>query len=854
MILVKKVVLALCFFLVGLTGVLGQKTSISTAKPWAYWWWMGSAVTEEGIRQNLKDYASAGLGGLHIIPIYGVKGNEQNNIPFMSPLWKERLAFTIAEARKLGMGIDLTMGTGWPFGGKEVSLEDAAKKFQVKLINGQYQLEILPTMQKVKRAAPGGEGLVLDHFNTKALRHYLAPFQATFSGTQYPLRALYNDSYEVYGANWTNNFLEEFQQRRGYDLAKYLDVLAKTETNSSTEQRIWGDYNATIADLCRDAFTATWNDACKKMGKITRNEAHGSPGNMLDLYALSDIPETEYFGTKAFGIPFFRRDPDFEVSRFGTPDPLVIKFATSSANTTGKKLVSSETATWLANHFKVSLSQVKPIVDESFTSGINHIFYHGIPYSPPHDTYPGWLFYASTNFNQQSHFWNEFRWLNSYVTRCQELLQTASADNEVLLYFPIHDIWHDAGGKEHVHLLSVHANAQELLFSNSFGKLAKLLQQNGVGFDYISDLQITKAHVNTKGQIISEGGLAYKTIIIPQTAYLPFETLQALQRLQQKGAKIIFAEGLPQHIAGFLDWEKKELALKAFTQDKATIPLEKLPEVLAKNGVRNEVLPQLGISFIRKTNANGTLYFISNFDQKFQHGNITLKTNAQAVELFDAVNNRKGFVPFKRIDANTISINIKLLAGQSLFIQTFKQAHQGAKWIDSNLPAQQTLVIDGPWQVDFLEGQPFRPASYSTQKLESWTSRGDSTNGYFTGTARYSNTFKWTKKAQTQPIWLNLGNVRESATVKINGKIIGTAWCLPFRLAVPSEILKTENTIEIDVKNLSANRMRYIDKQSHNWKKFHDINIVDIQYKALEPAQWQPEPSGLLSPVVLEIE
>src|SRR5690606_10009015 len=85
------------------------------AKPWARWWWQGSAVNGTDLAKNLKDYAEAGLGGLEITPIYGVQGSEQQFISFLSPQWMEQLRFTLAEAKKLSLGIDMANGTGWPF-------------------------------------------------------------------------------------------------------------------------------------------------------------------------------------------------------------------------------------------------------------------------------------------------------------------------------------------------------------------------------------------------------------------------------------------------------------------------------------------------------------------------------------------------------------------------------------------------------------------------------------------------------------------------------------------------------------------------------------------------------------------
>ena len=146
-----------------------------------------------------------------------------------------------------------------------------------------------------------------------------------------------------------------------------------------------------------------------------RNQAHGSPSNILDLYAASDIPETE--GT--------------ELTR--------IKFATSAAHVTGKRLASAEAATWLTEHFVTKLSDVRAALDNFFLGGVNHVVYHGSAYSPASEPWPGRLFYAAVEFNPQNSWWRDFAELNAYATRVQSFMQSGQPDNDVLLYFPIFD-------------------------------------------------------------------------------------------------------------------------------------------------------------------------------------------------------------------------------------------------------------------------------------------------------------------------------------------------------------------------------------------------------------------------------
>lgn len=97
-----------------------------------------------------------------------------------------------------------------------------------------------------------------------------------------------------------------------------------------------------------------------RLGFQSVYQAHGSPANILDLYELADIPETESFGASAFDIPNLRYDRRYRGDTFGRPSEMAFKLCSSAAHVSGKRLVSSETCTWLANHFQVSLSMAKP--------------------------------------------------------------------------------------------------------------------------------------------------------------------------------------------------------------------------------------------------------------------------------------------------------------------------------------------------------------------------------------------------------------------------------------------------------------------------------------------------------------
>jgi len=147
-----------------------------------------------------------------------------------------------------------------------------------------------------ERAGPGGEGDVIDHFSGRAIDNYLKHFDTIFKDYEIKsLRGYFNDSYEVDDAsgqaNWTKDLFYEFNLRRGYELRYHLPALFQND-DPDKNSRVLSDYRETISDLILEKFTSLWTDWAHKQGKTTRDQAHGSPGNILDLYAATDIPET----------------------------------------------------------------------------------------------------------------------------------------------------------------------------------------------------------------------------------------------------------------------------------------------------------------------------------------------------------------------------------------------------------------------------------------------------------------------------------------------------------------------------------------------------------------------------------
>ncbi|MEA1996683.1 MAG: glycosyl hydrolase, partial [Gemmatimonadota bacterium] len=927
-------------------------------RPWTYWWWMGSAVEKEEITRHLLAYREAGLGGVHIIPIYGAQGSEESYIPFLSPEWIEMLSYTVEQSGFLDMGVDMTCGTGWPFGGERIKRSEAAgmlifKTYDLKgghflnmpllcwdeehgkgaplqavvayaedgrvlditsKIDGKGKLRWLArkgvwkvyaifrgwTNQQVKRAAPGGEGNVLDYFSRSSLNSYLDRFDdamADLTRNHLP-RSFYHDSYEVYGANWTDEILGEFIERRGYDLCLHIPALLGDALSEDEEARVRCDYRETISDLLLENFTKPWVDWCHYRGSITRNQAHGSPGNLLDLYAAADIPETEAFGSSGFDIPGLRIEKNMP-KRFGRPELIASLFASSAAHLRGRRLVSAESCTWLGEHFKVALSQVKPEIDKLFLSGINHIFYHGMTYSPAIEPWPGWLFYASTNFGMTGAFWEALPELNAYITRCQSFLQSGKPDNDVLLYFPIHDLWSRGEGENMLHSLCVH-NTESWLKGTPFFHAARAMRETGYTFDYISDRLLEEITADTEG-LYTRSGQAYRLLLVPACEYMPPGTLERIVRLASKGATVVFQGRLPSDVPGLGNLEERRLKLgkllgaikpaatetpgiKQAVFDRGRFLVgDSLDKLLEYAGVPREPAVDHGLELVRRREENrGHVYFLANLGRKGMDGWVTLGKKAGSAVVFDPLRGGSGLARTREKEPGVIEVYIQLQPGESTILRTtpdrLPDTDRRWRYLEQ---AGEPVEITGDWEVTFTRGGPSIPEGFTTGSLASWTedivNKNDSLVSWidstgaardslvsgtdsvrtgaveFAGTAKYSISFRKPGNRGTAGRWLlDLGRVHESARVWLNGQYLSALWCHPYRISLPEEVFRTgENKLEVEVTNLAANRIAGLDRRKVEWRKFHDINFVNIRYEPFDASSWELEPSGLLGPVRL---
>ncbi|HYE53458.1 MAG TPA: glycosyl hydrolase [Chitinophagaceae bacterium] len=897
-------------------------TSMQT-RPWTRWWWIGSAVNAKGITWNLQQYKDAGLGGVELTPIYGVYGYEKQFLDFLSPEWMRAFRHTLMEARRMGLGVDLANGTGWPFGGPWVTDDNASKTvyhktytvnageslaelieyrrdalvrtannkpagidtiLQPVYINKNLQALALDQVQypgklplqvvmaygsngealdltknvhasgklgwtapqgsgkwtvlalfsglhgkMVERAAPGGEGYAIDHFSEKASADYFKRFDEAFKGYDIAyLRAFFNDSYEVDDArgqsNWTPQLFAEFKKRKGYELKNYLHALFG-KADADLNSRVLYDYRSVMDELLLEHFTEAWKKWGTTKGAMVRNQSHGSPANTLDLYSAVDIPETE------------------------GNDILRFKFATSAANVTGKPLVSSESATWLDEHFLSSWGDVKKSIDLYFLGGVNHIFYHGTAYSPREAAWPGWLFYAAVHFQPANPQWNDFKTLNDYITRTQSFLQAGKPDNDVLLYYPIIDRYSQTGGE-----LLQHFDGMERNFvGTDFEHVSKWMLENGYSFDFFSDRQLQ--NMTMSGNKITSAGNTYQAILLPANKYISETSMQKLLALAKAGARVIVYKALPSDVPGFGQLEERRKLFRQASVEAGNIfqVSADLDDAFAKAKVRKEKFVQKGLQFVRRKNADGTMYFINNRGNEAFDGWVLLQTGANAVALFDAMNNKKGLAQWRTAPGG-IEVRLQVPAFESVIVRAYNAKKTGASFVyyEQSTGAR---ALTGDWSVEFLSGGPTLPAKRTVSELGSWTELEGEDVKNFSGTVKYSHDFP-KPDGDTKHYLLDLGKVHATARVVLNGKAVDTLIGPTYQTVIPASMMKANNQLEVYVSNLMANRIIYMDRNNIPWKIFYNTNMParrreNAKNGLFNASEWKPLPSGLLGDVTI---
>jgi hypothetical protein len=261
------------------------------------------------------------------------------------------------------------------------------------------------------------------------------------------------------------------------------------------------------------------------------------------------------------------------------------------------------------------------------------------------------------------------------------------------------------------------------------------------------------------------------------------------------------------------------------------------------------------LRFVRRDAGGGRVYFVVNSGTEAVDGWVPLRVPTKSTAIYDAMRGSAGLAALRVSKPGPNELYLQLAPGESRILRTFDSVIQGPKQRYFE-PTGGTQEINDAWKVSFIEGGPELPPTIEVHALGSWTDWGRDALKAFSGTARYVISFSGPRRRADQ--WqLDLGKVKESARVFLNGKELGTLIAPPYTLPIHAKQLRGKNILKIEVSNLMANRIADLDRRKVPWRKYYNVNFPARKKEnqgedgLFNAARWLPRESGLIGPVRL---
>jgi hypothetical protein len=868
------------------------------------WWWFGPAVTKAQLEREMRLMKEGGIGGFEVQPVYPLALDDGSikNLPFLSDEFIEALRFTAGKARELGLRMDLTLGSGWPYGGPTVSINQAAGKLRcerVKVESNERRVKVpdlsagekliavflarsegqaigaeslsqltelkegaifLPaglegphevfffissrTGMQVKRPAVGAEGFVLDHLNRAALEHYLKSVGEPLVQAcgEYRPYAIFCDSLEVYNQDWTDDLLEEFLKRRAYDLKPHLPALV-TDVGAKTAA-IRHDWGKTLTELLNERFLQPMREWSERNRTRFRVQCYGIPPAALSSNSYADLPEGEGSQWKSLSAT---------------------RWASSASHIYGRPVTSSETWTWLHSPaFRATPLDIKAEADLHFLQGINQLIGHGWPYTAEGVEYPGWRFYAAGAFNEKNPWWIVMPELARYLQRLSFLLRQGQAVNDVALYLPNSDAWaHFSAGR--VHMI-------ETLRERLGPQLVARVLEAGFNLDFFDDEALAQVGRIEKGALVL-GSNRYPIVILPGVERMPLETLRRLEEFARSGGVLVATRRLPALAPGFMATEAEQAEIRQishrlfeggsppahFVADEDLQLAHKLTSLLQPDLRLSPPAPDIG--FVHRRTATAEIYFLANTSNVRQSVKATFRVQGRQAEWWDPLSGEISPAESQaQAEGSLVALELEPYESRVL---VFSQRTPAAAASRNATTLPPPIDLSSGWQVTFgAQGK-----TILLERLRSWTEAEETR--YFSGLATYEKT-ALVPESLLQPglqVRLDFGQgqaivpqprrfgmqawfdapVREAAVVYINNQRVGSVWCPPYWLEVSHWLRRGENQFRILVGNTAINHMA--------GQSLPDYRLLKLRYgERFQPQDMdrlQPVTSGLLGPIRL---
>jgi hypothetical protein len=754
---------------------------------------------------------------------------------------------------------------------------------------------------QINTTGGGGRGLECDKFNPAAVSLQFDKWfgEAVRQGgpelAARVLKVFHVDSWECGSQNWSSNFPAEFKQRRGYDLLPWLPVMAGVPLASADQsERVLFDVRQTIAELINDKFYVTLRDLAHAKGCTFSAEAI-APTMVSDgllHYQHADVPMGE----------FWLRSPTHD-------KPNDMLDAISGAHIYGKNIVQAEAFTELKLAWDEHPGMLKALQDRNYALGVNRLVYHVFVHNPWLDRKPGMTLSGIGLFFQRDQtWWKPGRAWVDYARRCQALLQLGRPVVDVAVFtgeetprravLPNHLVDDLPGifGPQAVAAEQQRlANAglpmreqPEKVSASANMETADMLVDPLHGYKYDSfnkDALLRLAKVEN-GRIVLPGGASYGLLVVPgalkmspDSSAMSPEVAKKLRELAQAGTTILLNRQ-PNHapgLQGFPDADKQVQLMTASLNQvgnlqasavsvAATATAASLPkgqvlrgpyraDSFTELGLERDVTASTasgqhakGIAWTHRAAPEFDIYFISNQLDSLRTVVLSLRVAGLQPELWDAVTGETRPATDWKTENGRTMLPLRLDRNGSVFVvfreaTTQTNAHDGPNALET----QPLQTLSGPWQVRFDEKSagPAQPVAFA--QLTDWTKHADAKISHYSGTAEYSQTFKWKPtKGPKQRAYLELGQVANLAEVQLNGKPCGIAWTAPYRVDVTDALQKGDNQLRILVTNTWANRL-----------------IGEQALPADQRKTWSPAPSpaagkpllpaGLLGPVSISV-
>jgi len=689
---------------------------------------------------------------------------------------------------------------------------------------------------RVSTSSDGWKGYALDPLDAGAFRRYwdavvepLIADAGLLAGTT--LKYLHTDSWEVDAFNWTPGMMAEFRQRRGYDPLPYFPVLAGRIVNDrKVSNRFLNDFRRTLGDLSAQHFRL-FHELAARHGLGIHPESggpHFTPIDAQQCLGINDVPMAEFWALS-------RSHRVDDVTR------LFVKQPASAAHTMGRKFVAAEGFTTVGPHWQETVwDNLKPSFDQAICEGLNRLVWHAFVCSPAEEGMPGIQYFAGTHINPNTTWWNKSGPFIQYLNRCQWMMQQGLFVADACYYYG-----------DHV------PNYTQLKRSDP----ARVLP--GYDYDVISAEALLDRMTVKYGRLALPDGMSYSVLVLPDRPAISLPVLRKVRELVEAGATVIGprpvgtlslanqpkADSAIEQLADQLWGEVMQTGPGQREVGKGRIVWGKTArEVLRADGVKPDFESSgAGLDYLHRRDGAAEIYFVSSRANGAVRADCAFRVFGKAPELWDAVTGEHRFAAaYEETDGRT-TLPLELPPCGSVFVVFREPATKHPATAKNNAPEFKPVMdINGPWTVAF---DPARggPATATFDKLESWTDRAEPGIKFYSGTAIYRKTFEVPQPAtgsRQSGIFLDLGNVRELAEVKVNGQSCGITWAPPFRVDISRALKPGPNELAIEVVNFWPNRI-IGDAALPKAERLTRTNVRKL-------TQTTPlMPSGLLGPVRL---